>query len=274
MLKELTKEILFDLYVKERQSLGDIAELYNVSRTAIYKKLNKYGLRQRSKSEARLEAQKQGKLSQQFFDIDENFFTRWSPGMAYALGLLITDGCVSKSGTVSLCLNDKELLEKVKYAMRAEHNITASMRQNGLYCFRFTRENMVRDLCELGVVPSKSLVVKFPDVPREYLSDFIRGVFDGDGSVYFEPRSPKCPLRSKFVSSSQQFIEGLHMALESLGLPKRKIYQQKTKNAWSYSLIFCHRYSKKLFEILYKNTKNGLFLDRKYRRFLEGLREA
>lgn len=38
--------------------------------------------------------------------------------------------------------------------------------------------------------------------------------------------------------------------------------------------IYDHKDSVKLFDIMYKKAQNGLFLDRKYRRFLEGLREA
>lgn len=93
-------------------SLEDIGRFYGVSRVAVYKKLKKYGILQRSKSEARLEAQKQGKVPQDFFDINEDFFCSWSPEMAYVFGLIITDGCISKTGTVSLSINDKELLEK------------------------------------------------------------------------------------------------------------------------------------------------------------------
>lgn len=271
-LDNLTKDKLISLYTNDKKSLEDIAKVYNVSRAAVYKRLKKYDINQRSKSESRLEAQKQGKLPQQFFGINENFFSSWSPEMAYVLGLIITDGCISRTGTVSLSMNEHELLGKVKKVLGSEHNITPSKHQSGLYHFNFTREKLTRDLSGLGVVPRKSLIVRFPDVPREYLPDFIRGVFDGDGSVYFEPRSPKNPLRSKFVSSSKQFIEGLHMAFESLSMPKRKIYQQKTKNAWSYSLVFCHRDSKRLFEILYKNTENDLFLDRKYNKFIDGLK--
>jgi len=236
-LNELTKDKLINLYIDNRKSLEDIARLYGVSRTAIYKALKRYGIKQRSKSEARIEAQKQGKLPQQFFDIDENFFSSWSPEMAYVLGLIITDGCISKTGTVSLSMNDK-------------------------------------DLDKLCVVPRKSLIVKFPKVPGSFLPDFIRGVFDGDGSVFYDRRRPKFPLRSKFVSSSEDFIGKLQLSLESLGMPKRTIYKQKTKNGWSYMFIYDHKNSMKLFEILYKNDENRLFLDRKYNRFLEGLRGA
>ncbi len=103
---------------------------------------------------------------------------------------------------------------------------------------------------------------------------FIRGVFDGDGSVFFDKRRPKFPLRSKFVSGSEDFIEGLEKSLGSMGMPKRTIYRQKTKNGWSYMFIYDHKDSVKLFNILYKNPQNSLFLDRKYRRFLEGLKKG
>lgn len=271
-LDNLTKDKLVDLYIKEDKSLDDIGNIYGVSRVAVYKKLKKYGIQQRSKSEARLEAQKQGKLPQQFFDINEDFFSTWSSRMAYVLGLLITDGCISRSGTVSLCINDKELLEKVKEAMESAHKIEPSKHQKNLYTFHFARENMVKDLEKLCVVPKKSLVVKFPEVPQAYLSDFIRGVFDGDGSVFFDKRRPESPLRSSFVSGSKDFIEGLEASLGFLGMPKRTIYKQKTENGWSYMFIYDHKDSIQLFKILYKNTQHGLFLKRKYNRFLEGLK--
>jgi len=273
-LSELTRDKLFRLYIEDKKSLEDIATLYKVSRVAVYKKLKKYGIKQRSKSEARIEAQKQGKLPQQFFEINENFFSSWSPKMAYVLGLVITDGCISKTGVISLCMNDKELLEKVKKVMGSAHNITPSKHQKALYYYHFAREKLVKDLEKLYVVPRKSLIVKFPEVPGAYLPDFIRGVFDGDGSVYFDKRRPKFPLTSKFVSGSQAFIEGLQRSLEGLGMPKRTIYKQKTKNGWSYTIVFGHKDSIRLFKILYKDTQNGLFLERKHKRFLNGLKIA
>ena len=96
-LASLTKEGLVSLYLEQRRSLEDIRRQFGVSRVAVYKKLKFYGIKQRSKSEARLEAQKQGKLPQGFFDINESFFDTWSPEMAYVLGVIITYGCVSKS---------------------------------------------------------------------------------------------------------------------------------------------------------------------------------
>ncbi|HOU36760.1 MAG TPA: LAGLIDADG family homing endonuclease [Candidatus Omnitrophota bacterium] len=273
-LNSLTVEVLNDLYVNRKKSLQDIADMYNVSRVAIYKKLKQFGIRQRTKSEARLEAQKQQKLPQQFFDINERFFDDWSSDMAYVLGLLFTDGCLSKTGAVALSINDKDLLEAVRNAMRSTHKIEQSNHQKSLYIFHFARESMVERLKALGLVSHKSMVIKFPEVPFEYLSDFLRGVFDGDGSVFFDKRNPRVQLVSTFVSGSQCFMADLENNLNKLGLPRRKIYKHKTKNGYSYTIAYGHKDSISLFGILYGNIGNGIFLKRKYKRFLEGINRS
>lgn len=113
----LKKEELRRLYLRERMSLEDIARLYGVSRVAVWKYCKDEQLIRRTRSEARLEAQKKGKVPQSYFHINEDFFNKWSAEMAYILGLLMTDGCLSKpkngSYRIRLCLNDKELLEKL-----------------------------------------------------------------------------------------------------------------------------------------------------------------
>lgn len=270
----LGKERLKFLYLDEKKSLDDIAELFGVSRAAVYKRLINFKIPQRSKSEARLEAQKKGKFFQRYYDINENFFSSWSPEMAYVLGLIATDGCITRTGRISLSMNEEGLLEKVKRVMGSEHNITPSKHQKGLYYFHFAREKLVEDLSRLGILPRKSLNIKFPDVPADYITHFIRGIFDGDGSVMLSKQRKVLLLITKFYSGSWDFIVRLESSLQGLGLPKRRIYQQKTKNGAYYSIVYGHEDSRALFKILYKNTENKLFLERKYKRFLEGLREA
>ncbi|MCX5678096.1 MAG: LAGLIDADG family homing endonuclease [Candidatus Omnitrophica bacterium] len=220
-----------------------------------------------------MEAQKKGKVPQGFFEINDNFFSNWSPEMAYVLGLIATDGCVSKSGTVSLCINDKDLLEKVRLVMDSEHKICRSKYQEGLYSFHFARPRLVKDLAALGILPRKSLNIKFPAVPDAFLIDFVRGVFDGDGSVYFEKRSERYPLRTTFVSSSQEFIEKLEIVLRQMGLPERVIHRQTTKNGLHFKIRYSHKDSAKLFHLMYNDTANSLFLGRKYNKFLDGFQK-
>ena len=273
-LAKLTEENLIKLYREERKSLEDIAKLYGASRVAVYKKLKKLHIEPRSKSLARLEAQKQGKVPQQYFPINEKFFGRWSAEMAYILGLIITDGCITKEGRISLSMNDSEILEKVKIAMGSKHPIILSKHQQGLYHFNFARERLVNDLAKLGIGPRKSLTVKFPPIPDAFMCDFVRGVFDGDGSVFFVKNSEAYPLRTKFCSGSKDFITGLELNLQKLGLPRRNIYEQKTKNGLYYTIKYGHKDSQKLFYILYKNYQNIPFLERKYNKFIEGLKRS
>ncbi len=269
----LQQEELRRLYLVEKKSLEDIARLYGVSRVAIWKYCEDERLTRRGRSEARLEAQKKGKVPQSFFDINDNFFSNWSPEMAYVLGLIATDGCISRSGAVSLCINDKDLLETVKKAMGSEHDIKYYGRQEGLYSFNFSRQKLTADLNKLGIFSNKSLNIRFPDVPAGFLIDFIRGVFDGDGSVYFDIRSKNCPVRTNFVSGSKEFIEKLELALQGLGLPARTIYEQPTKNGISYMFRYGHKNSEKLFAVIYKDIRNGLFLARKYNKFRIGFKK-
>jgi hypothetical protein len=68
---------------------------------------------------------------------------------------------------------------------------------------------------KLGVWPQKSYSVKVPKIPNEYLSHFVRGVIDGDGSIrYFKrPRSPYFEIM--IASGSKDFIWGLRQAIKS-----------------------------------------------------------
>ena len=91
----LTKEKLKELYFKQNKSLEDIAKEYRCSRVHVSKIMKKYGLIRRTRSKARIEAVKKGKFERlRYADIDERFFAKWSPEMAWVLGLLFTDGTI------------------------------------------------------------------------------------------------------------------------------------------------------------------------------------
>lgn len=42
---------------------------------------------------------------------------------------------------------------------------------------------MANDLINLGCVPNKSLILMPPNLKNKFISHFIRGYFDGDGSI-------------------------------------------------------------------------------------------
>ena len=277
---KLSKQKLIKLYEVEGLSLADIAKMQSVSRVAIMKYCDQLGVKRRTKSKSRLLAQQKGKIQKQrYCTINEDFFSFWSSDMAYIFGLLITDGCISKikggSYRISLCLNDRDLLLKVAKTMGSDHTITESKYQKDINVFIFGREKIAQDLLRLGMKPRKSLDVKFPEVPKEYLRDFIRGVFDGDGSAFFEPKNNYNALKSSFTSGSREFIYRLEKALYGLGMSKRTIYESSTTGKpISYKFKYSHKNSLQLYSKLYQNLRGGLYLKRKYDKFKKAIDNA
>ncbi|MBM4136694.1 MAG: hypothetical protein FJ241_07670 [Nitrospira sp.] len=99
LTQSLKKELLKNLYNTQEKSLEDIAKTFGCTRQQIGNIMNQYGLKRRKRSKARLLAIKKNKFDRfQHDDINEDFFTIWSPGMAWVLGLLFTDGNVRRTG--------------------------------------------------------------------------------------------------------------------------------------------------------------------------------
>ncbi|MEW6409859.1 MAG: LAGLIDADG family homing endonuclease [Nitrospirota bacterium] len=299
--RTLTKEKLEDLYYVQNKSLQDIANEFNCTRPMVMLLMNKYGLQRRKRSEARVLAIKERKIEKFEYDnINENFFSEWTPGMAWVLGILFTDGNVqytTKTGTglrVSISSVDLELLEKVRTLLNStkpiKKNVQSYDKSKYIYRFEFFREKMREDLHKLGLIQRKSLIMKFPDIPEKYMRHFIRGCWDGDGTVYISAGK----LNASYVSSSRYFIERLVQEFYKIGIYRQRLHQlsfnkiKKTRSKFGFSnyplAIHAEKRSKayyiklnsrenleKLFHYLYDGVDESIYLARKYKKCVEGL---
>jgi hypothetical protein len=109
--------------------------------------------------------------------------------MAYVLGYWFADGCMTSKKSknsyhVIFSSIDKELLEKIKVVLGSNYKLYSNKCKSGV-CWRLSMssEKMYNDLSKLGGTERKSLTAKFPNVPKEFLYDFVRGHLDGDGSI-------------------------------------------------------------------------------------------
>lgn len=117
-----------------------------------------------------------------------------TPGKAYFLGLLISDGSVVKQKrkgrndviSLSLDLNDKYIVELFAKELGADINSVKEYTNNGRSeCyFRFSSQKMSDDLFKYGVVSNKSQATFLPILDKCLMPHLIRGIFDGDGTVY------------------------------------------------------------------------------------------
>jgi len=79
-----------------------------------------------------------------------------------------------------------------------KERVYAKTKAGALYVVYINNEKLYDNLVNLGLTPNKSLTMQFPNVPDEFVRHFIRGCWDGDGSVFVDKSSRK--MYANFVS--------------------------------------------------------------------------
>lgn len=188
---------------------------------------------------------------------------------AYWLGFIYADGNVNKAQNtlrINLQVNDSNHLVKLNKSIGGNFNVriydevhkdkSYPMSQILIYS-----TSMVKDLMSYGVFPNKTDKIIFPDLPENLIRHFIRGYFDGDGSICERKHKKRLSdLACSFSCGSMLFLEKLREILYQNNI-KSYIVQDKRGNKASLSLagltnpdVFLH--------YMYDNAT--IYLDRKY----------
>ena len=200
--------------------------------------------------------------------------------MAYVLGFFTADGTMIKnkrgSFFIELEITDKNLLEKIRKILGSNHKITERKSTNKnckpRYRLQIGSKAMFNDLLKLGITPRKSKTIIFPITPTKYFSHFVRGYFDGDGSVTIgkyrrkETQKQKFYILSGFTSGSENFLKQLHMQLKKFSsITGGSLYFHSN----SFRLYFSTKDSLSLYNLMYVKYKinNSLLLHRKKKIF-------
>lgn len=124
-----------------------------------------------------------------------NYFDKWSEEMSYYLGWLWADGSTSGNRIHVGCITeDEHILLSFMEAIKSDHKVIrlpGFVHKKG-YCVKpYTKCNIYNKhlvnilIQKHGILPRKTyLNLEFPKIPQEYLPHFIRGYFDGDGSMF------------------------------------------------------------------------------------------
>ena len=121
---------------------------------------------------------------------------------------------------------------------------------------------------KLGLEPNKSLSMKFPKVPKKYQRHFIRGLWDGDGSIRIVNKTIKKNYwRCDYVCGSIFFINKLRKVISNVGISNTRIY--KPPNANAYYLIISNEEIPFFHDYLYKKVDANSYYSKKYEAFLE-----
>ena len=189
------------------------------------------------------------------YKVNEDFFKKWTPEMAYVLGFWFADGYMRKEKSYRIVFfeNNRQILEEILIVLGSGHPIK---KQDNCHFVSICSKKLYVDLLSLGGIRAKSKTITFPKVPQPVLPDFIRGFFDGDGSVFHvtykrtKDGLVTKELRTNFTSGSQEFLIGLMGNLrKEIGL-KEKILGSYNSGG-SLKLGYGVKDSKKLLRYMY-----------------------
>ena len=203
--------------------------------------------------------------------VDRGFFHAWSKEMAYVFGVIAADGCLVQHANglhgLDITSKDYEWRDQIKTTLKSTHTIGNKPRG---YRLQIRNQAIYHDLVRLGLTARKSKTLRFPIVSASYLPDFVRGYFDGDGTVWFwkDPRwRHPWQLKASFYSGSQAFLEALRALLQQhANLSPGSLTTLPT----AFELRYCITDGLKLYRWMY-DDRMALCLHRKRDRFEEFL---
>lgn len=143
--------------------------------------------------------------------------TKWSVELAYAVGLLTADGCLSKDGRhINLTSKDLQQIKTFKKALGLKNKIGKKSRggsfEKKYYVIQFGDVLFYKFLLDIGLTPAKSLTICSVSIADKYFWDFLRGYFDGDGysySFYDSVYKNNYRFYIGFASASLKYLEWL-----------------------------------------------------------------
>jgi intein/homing endonuclease len=245
----ISKKELYKLYVLDNLSSIQISEIKNIGRTTVLNYLTKYNIPKKPTG------------SQVKYNANHNYFDKWSINMAYCLGFIAADGHVWENRpffTIGIHKKDIELLRFIRDNISPMSNVRLSKDKCQLCIFS---KQIHKKLRHLGIDYNKTFHLKLPkNIPKKYISHFIRGFFDGDGSIWKTKfyQDGRDYYYANIVSGSEQILKDIQKFLGFGTI-------NKIKNKY-YEIKFSQSQCVKLKIIMYKNAT--FRLERKYQKFV------
>lgn len=210
-------------------------------------------------------------VNEEYFDMIDN------QDKAYILGFLYADGCNHGTGGISISLeeSDKMILEEMRNAIGIEAPLRYVDNSNkhdfgytykNQYCMSISSYHMAHVLSIRGMMPNKSLILEFPQwLKPELYSHFIRGIFDGDGSLYRYDKNGK-QNTVVTITSTENFCKAvIDICAQYVGI-RGHFYDASCHNGVTRVFSICGRdICKKFLDWIYDDAQ--LFLQRKYDRY-------
>lgn len=208
---------------------------------------------------------KQPNFNENYFEIIDDSHK------AYWLGFIYADGNLKNNRLrIEVHKKDIEIIHNILKDFQSDNKIitdnsVSDFGKKNNVAIGFCSDKMKSDLEKYGVVENKTHKLEnIPNISSHLIKHFIRGYFDGDGTVYLNNKSEK--LRFGFYGT-YKLLEDIKLYLnKELGLSNNKLYEKT--GCWLLS------YSKKedinkFYDYIYSDA--DLFLTRKKMKFEDNI---
>ena len=261
-MKNYDTQRIIARYLETPVSISKIAEEFDLCKITVSRLLKKANIPMWTRQDLNI-----GELKTDYFQkID-------TENKAYLLGLFAADGCIytvncSKFFTIQLKKEDAEMIRYIKNELNAPRKIVVDKRDDS--CGISVANNLfVQHLIEHGVSEGKS--TRFlPNLPDHLMPHYIRGLFDGDGSIVIRKAHPygkamRCCVvilaHSKLINQLRDYLE-IKLNLSHLNFC--------CDGGEAYSIRYASRHDFiAVTDFIYKNAK--LYFERKHNKYLEAL---
>lgn len=262
--EDIKKKVLIN-YLEKQMSLINSGKEFQLSQRQVENILKEFGVKKRTYTEAKQLGRK--------YPCNDSYFKVQNHNMAYILGLIASDGCVSKKEnliSIQLQTKDRELLEEIKTETNNSRPINDYIRPERNECFstfRVWSKAWKDDLSHYGIIPEKTFKLTPPNLLMpDYYIDYIRGYFDGDGSIYFLKDTNR--IFVEIVGTSKILIDWIRDKLVNNYhiFLNREVVEHKDNGTIIYKIkIGSKEEIYKLYKLFYQN--NSLCLKRKKEKF-------
>lgn len=275
-IDDLHGEEIERMYVEDNKSIEEIHQKFGYVFPTIKKILSHRNVNLRSKGESiKLGAVDRKKK----YSVNDEYFRVWTSEMAYIVGFINSDGNIIYNEDnseyvlqITIKVDDEDILLKIKNALEYEGSLGyyEVKRPNGnitsVARLAINSKPLVKSLLDIGILERKSLVKGIPDsLPKKYIFDYLRGYFDGNGTVDMRYERTIVPsLRLRLASGSEKHLIEVQDTLQKFGFSRKKL--EKAKDANTFVLRFGNKETHFLYEKFYEH-EDSIFMLRKKEKF-------
>jgi hypothetical protein len=205
-----------------------------------------------------------------------DLFKHWTLEECWLAGLLWADGCLHDRGTkktVVLGLVDEDAIMQAALVTGCHpRSSPQAPPRKTMHSISFGERTAIARLEAVGMGEPKLTTRPWPDLPHP--GAFLRGVFDGDGSVMWHQqggrrKTARSPLRLySHISGSALLLGGVQSFLQGYGVAPKKIFLNGRANP-IHRIGWNHADSMRVADAMYADA--GPYMERKRATFYANL---